>query len=285
MIDGDLFTSDTPIGKIFNEFGRLSGMDDDLFTYEVKIPKLSYFPSVEQQMDDLNNRKLDVYERKVCYDECKKIYDEALIFINKKLVRFIDVTVELWLDLKYDDHMMVSNEIYESVIATWLIRSYKRQLEECMEIKKQKENRHAKWPTCNWKKEKYCNGGDLPGVIQIRDEIYFESYEWYENPKDGELKDEALNCKAMREESMNVEEESSGNARNHRSPSDEWEDLEHDETQGNDKQVDEHEPMNDNDDDISDLEDYLIRKVPPYYVNKEEENSRKEYASYLESLT
>ncbi|GJS61264.1 ribonuclease H-like domain-containing protein [Tanacetum coccineum] len=63
MIDDDLFTCDTPLGTIFNEFNRLSGMDDNLFTYEVKIPKLSYSPSVEQQMDDLDYESLDVYER------------------------------------------------------------------------------------------------------------------------------------------------------------------------------------------------------------------------------
>ncbi|GKC41119.1 hypothetical protein Tco_1058841 [Tanacetum coccineum] len=93
-IDDDLFTCDTPLRMMFNEFSRLSGMDDDLFTYEVEIHKFSYFPSVEQQMDDLDNGYLDVYERKVCYDECEKIYAEAVIFINKRLVRLIDVTME-----------------------------------------------------------------------------------------------------------------------------------------------------------------------------------------------
>ncbi|GKC34513.1 hypothetical protein Tco_1046897 [Tanacetum coccineum] len=105
MINGDLFTYDIPLGTIFNEFNRLSGMDDDLFTYEVKIPKLSYSPSLEQQMDDLDNGSLDVYESKLCYDECEEMYAEAVIFVNKIL----------------------------------LIRSYKKQFDEYMEIKKQKE--------------------------------------------------------------------------------------------------------------------------------------------------
>ncbi|GKE55756.1 hypothetical protein Tco_1494941, partial [Tanacetum coccineum] len=55
------------------------------------------------------------------------------------LERLIDVTVEQWLDLKYSDYTMVSNEIKESAIATWLIWSYKKQFKEYMEIKKQKE--------------------------------------------------------------------------------------------------------------------------------------------------
>ncbi|GJU39906.1 hypothetical protein Tco_1192863 [Tanacetum coccineum] len=79
-IDDDLFAYDTPLGMIFDEFGRLSGMNDDLFTYEVGIPVLSYFLSIEQQVDDFDNRDLDVYERKVCYHECAKIYVEAVIF-------------------------------------------------------------------------------------------------------------------------------------------------------------------------------------------------------------
>nr|GEU77848.1 integrase, catalytic region, zinc finger, CCHC-type, peptidase aspartic, catalytic [Tanacetum cinerariifolium] len=98
MIDDDLFTCDTPLGTLFNEFNRLSGMDDDLFTYEVKIPELSYFPSVEQQMDDLDNRILDVYERKLCYDECEKMYVEPIIFVNKRL--------------QFDEYMEIKKEVY-----------------------------------------------------------------------------------------------------------------------------------------------------------------------------
>nr|GEU54472.1 hypothetical protein [Tanacetum cinerariifolium] len=63
-------------------------MDDDLFTYEVKIPEISYSLSVEQQMEDLDNGNLDIYERKLCYDECEKMYAEAGIFIYKRLERF-----------------------------------------------------------------------------------------------------------------------------------------------------------------------------------------------------
>nr|GFA45280.1 hypothetical protein [Tanacetum cinerariifolium] len=270
------------------------------------------------------NGDLDVYERKVCYDECEKIYVEAIIFINNTLVRLIDITVEQWLDLKYDNHTMVSNEIKESVIATWLIQSYKKQF-EYMEIKKQNEvyrldadmeydpsntrgddeevitndelsnskNRNLieeaeiagifrietdifnfETPLCKayeehknawiyeWKNdipwvdnmswwdyvpwmepsddvEHVCTPGDFSRVTRIEDEIYFESYEWYENLEDSELKDEALNCKGMLEESINGKEESSDDARTHHSPGNEWEDF----------------------------------KYPPYYVNEEKETS------------
>nr|GEU52637.1 C2 calcium/lipid-binding domain, CaLB [Tanacetum cinerariifolium] len=107
---------------------------DNLYAISIKEDT-----AVEQQVDDLDNGNLNVYERKVCYNECEKMYAEAVVFIIKKLVRLIDVTLEQWIDLKYDDHTMVGNENKGSVVATWLIRSYKKQFKEYMEIKKQKE--------------------------------------------------------------------------------------------------------------------------------------------------
>nr|GFA53898.1 hypothetical protein [Tanacetum cinerariifolium] len=72
-INDDLFAYDTPLRAIFNEFNRLREMDDDLFTYEVGIPRLSFI-------------------------SCDKF------------VRLIDVTVEQWLELKYGDQSTVSYE-------------------------------------------------------------------------------------------------------------------------------------------------------------------------------
>nr|GEV83760.1 hypothetical protein [Tanacetum cinerariifolium] len=91
-------------------------MDGDLFTYEEKIPELTYLLDVEKLMNELDHRNLDVYERIVCYDECEKIYAEAVIFINKRLVRLIDVTVKEWLEIKYENQSTVSNEVKEMVI-------------------------------------------------------------------------------------------------------------------------------------------------------------------------
>ncbi|GJZ25252.1 hypothetical protein Tco_0562711 [Tanacetum coccineum] len=130
--------------------------------------------------------------------------------------------------------------------------------------------------------KKYCNGGDLPGVIRSGDMVYFESYEWYENLEDGELNDEALNYKAILEESMDIKEESSENTKVHHSISnDNAGTNNHNKTQENEGWFDEHKLMEDDDDDISDLEDYLIQKDPPYYVNKEEERSKERRCKLL----
>ncbi|GKE00752.1 hypothetical protein Tco_1388735, partial [Tanacetum coccineum] len=52
--------------------------------------------SVEQQMDDIDNGNLDVYERKLCYDEYEKIYVEAVIFINERLYMEIKKQTEVY---------------------------------------------------------------------------------------------------------------------------------------------------------------------------------------------
>nr|GEY64963.1 hypothetical protein [Tanacetum cinerariifolium] len=68
-IDADLFTYETPLGMVINEFKRLSSIKNDLLTYELAIVEDFYFPCGEQQLDNSRNGDLDVYEQKVCYDE------------------------------------------------------------------------------------------------------------------------------------------------------------------------------------------------------------------------
>nr|GEX91276.1 hypothetical protein [Tanacetum cinerariifolium] len=87
--------------------------------------------------NDSDDGDLDIYEPQVCYDENDRIYAEAVTFVNKRLVRLMDVTVEQWLGLMYGDHMKVDNKIKEGVVSKWLVRSYKKQFDEYMEIKKQ----------------------------------------------------------------------------------------------------------------------------------------------------
>ncbi|GJR99944.1 hypothetical protein Tco_0316453 [Tanacetum coccineum] len=135
-INEDLFTYDTQLGMIFNEFNRFSGINNDLFTYEIKVPKPTQ--CVKQTSNPTHN-DLGEYEWKISYEECEKIYAEAVILINKTMVRLIDVNVEQWLDLKYGNHKTMDNNIKKRVIGTWLIRSYKLQFDKYLEIKRERE--------------------------------------------------------------------------------------------------------------------------------------------------
>nr|GEV87753.1 hypothetical protein [Tanacetum cinerariifolium] len=51
-INVDSLACNSPLGIIFDEFSRLSGMHDDLFTYEVEIPGLPSIPCDKKEEDD-----------------------------------------------------------------------------------------------------------------------------------------------------------------------------------------------------------------------------------------
>ncbi|GJW96808.1 hypothetical protein Tco_0178616 [Tanacetum coccineum] len=55
----------------------------------------------------------------------------------------------------------------------------------------------SEWPTCSWKNDGYCNGGNLPRTYFIKNQLHYQHLEWYEALEDSELKDEALRNKAI----------------------------------------------------------------------------------------
>ncbi|GKA54277.1 hypothetical protein Tco_0753226 [Tanacetum coccineum] len=64
----------------------------------------------------------------------------------------------------------------------------------------------SEWPTCSWKDDGYCNGGNLPRTYIIGNQLHYQDYEWYKALEDCELKDEALRNKAIMEGSINDDE-------------------------------------------------------------------------------
>ncbi|GKD68755.1 hypothetical protein Tco_1322845 [Tanacetum coccineum] len=71
----------------------------------------------------------------------------------------------------------------------------------------------SEWPTCSWKDDGYCNGGNLPGTYIIGNQLHYQDYEWYEALEDSELKDEALRNKAIMEGFINEDDDESHNER------------------------------------------------------------------------
>ncbi|GJR77828.1 hypothetical protein Tco_0090193 [Tanacetum coccineum] len=55
----------------------------------------------------------------------------------------------------------------------------------------------SEWPTCSWKNDRYCNGGNLPGAYIVGKSLHYQDYEWYEALMDCELKEQALRNKAI----------------------------------------------------------------------------------------
>ncbi|GJW06810.1 hypothetical protein Tco_1569233, partial [Tanacetum coccineum] len=68
------------------------------------------------------------------------------------------------------------------------------------------------WPTCSWKEDGYCNGGNLPGAYIVGNTLRYQDLERYNALKDSELKDEALRNKAIMEGLINKDNKSSNNS-------------------------------------------------------------------------
>ncbi|GJU67327.1 hypothetical protein Tco_1253586 [Tanacetum coccineum] len=103
-INDHSFACNTQLGTLCDEFNRLSRIDNDLFTYEIKVPK----PSLcDKQSSNLTHNDLGEYEWKM--------------------------------NLKYGNHTIMDENVKKGVISTWLIRSYKLQFKEYLEIKRQRD--------------------------------------------------------------------------------------------------------------------------------------------------
>ncbi|GKD93227.1 hypothetical protein Tco_1373064, partial [Tanacetum coccineum] len=64
------------------------------------------------------------------------------------------------------------------------------------------------WPTCSWREDGYCNGGNLPGAYIVGNTLRCQDLEWYDALKDRELKEEALRNKTIMEGLINEDVES-----------------------------------------------------------------------------
>ncbi|GKB03087.1 hypothetical protein Tco_0831176 [Tanacetum coccineum] len=80
-IDADLFTYETPLGMVVNEFKGLSSMENDLFTYELGIIEDIYFPC-----------GIDVYSGSKWLD--LKYGDHETIDKKSRMVHGLDVNME-----------------------------------------------------------------------------------------------------------------------------------------------------------------------------------------------
>nr|GEV52473.1 hypothetical protein [Tanacetum cinerariifolium] len=157
-------------------------MEDDLFTYELRIVEDFYFLCIEQPHDNLKNDDLDVYEPR-------------------------------WLNVKFGDHRKVDKEIMKEVVSTWFIRSYKRQFEEYMKIKSHLEKRGHDEEVLTDKElsdleeEKVSEEKEIAEIFKIETDIF--EFETPLSLEDDNLKDEALKEKPSLKdhEDMRIEKE------------------------------------------------------------------------------
>ncbi|GJX16140.1 hypothetical protein Tco_0216972 [Tanacetum coccineum] len=173
----------------------------------------------------------------------------------------------------------------EEVVSTWFVRSYKKQFEEYMMIRRRLEvnglDTDVKYDPTNvefaiWGDEEVLIENELSNLeeedlredIEIAEIFKIETDIFdFETPLYGDLKNEALKEKSILEGSWGHENREGKNFCSWLKESFEW--------------FDNHEPMEGDDDDIGDLEDYLIPQDASYYVDEEEERFKERKSKLL----
>nr|GEW90707.1 VIER F-box protein 2 [Tanacetum cinerariifolium] len=74
------------------------------------MPRLSSIPCDKIEEDGSNDGDLDVYEPQVCYDKNDGIYAEVVIFVNKRLVRLMDVIVAQCYKKQFDEYTEIKKQ-------------------------------------------------------------------------------------------------------------------------------------------------------------------------------
>ncbi|GKB09329.1 hypothetical protein Tco_0837641 [Tanacetum coccineum] len=97
------------------------------------------------------------------------------------------------------------------------------------------KTRCSEWPTCSWREDGYCNGGNLPRAYIVGNSLHYQDLEWYNALKDNKLKEEALKNKAIMEGMIDEDEESSNEGWRR------WDDLDNTNSDNKSENMMEHE--------------------------------------------
>ncbi|GJZ82799.1 putative reverse transcriptase domain-containing protein [Tanacetum coccineum] len=166
-------TCDTLLEVFSNEVSRLSELDEDLFTYEVEVANIP----CNSNMDDDSEHKADDDMR---YDPFDIRGDDEVEVTDEESSDDMDKVAETYL-------LMTLRDLRTMKITRMIgYMNEARTYHGCSE-----------WPTCSWKDDGYCNGGNLLGTYIIRNQLHYQDLEWYEALENSEFKDEALRNKAI----------------------------------------------------------------------------------------
>ncbi|GJV42320.1 ribonuclease H-like domain-containing protein [Tanacetum coccineum] len=198
------------------EFSRLSGMDNDLFTYEVEVTNIPCNSKMDDDSedeadDDMGYDPFDIYwiigddeveltdeESSDDEDEIAKVfrldtnifdYETPLCSTFNKFNYLLKVDPDLltkdimgfktYEDYK-DDCIYEWNKdapwVYDK---PWLDQGIWKEPTPVKHTYKPFNYKTgcSEWPTCSWREDGYCNGGNLPGTYIIGNQLHYQDYE------------------------------------------------------------------------------------------------------------
>ncbi|GJT66203.1 hypothetical protein Tco_1017683 [Tanacetum coccineum] len=238
-----LLTYDASLDVFNDEVGRLSKMDDDLFTYEFEVADIPCDPKMDNDSeqeadDDMGMIRLIEDDEVELTDEESSDNDDEIADVFRIDTNIFDYDIPLCSAfnefnylLKVDPDLLTKDIIgfktYEDYKDDWIYEWNKdvpwvdeKPWTDAGIWTKPTPVKHtckpfnyktrcSEWPTCGWKNDGYCNGGNLPGAYIIGNQLHYQDYEWYKALKDCKLKDEALRNKAIMEGSINEDDDES----------------------------------------------------------------------------
>ncbi|GJZ49990.1 hypothetical protein Tco_0604180 [Tanacetum coccineum] len=201
-------TFDTPL-EIFNmEVSRLSGMDNDLFTYEVEVANIPCNSKMDDDSEDEADDDMGYDPSDIRGDDEVELTDEESSDDEDEIAEVFRIDTNIFdyetplcsafnefnYLLKVDPDLLTKDimgfKTYEDYKDDWIYEWNKE------------------WPTCKWKNDGYCNGGNLPETYIIGNQLHYQDLKWYEALEDCEVKDEALRKKAIGDGFINDDDES-----------------------------------------------------------------------------
>ncbi|GKC37750.1 hypothetical protein Tco_1050134 [Tanacetum coccineum] len=195
--EGVSLACDTSLEVFNKEFNRMSEMDDDLFTYEVEVANILCDSNKD---DDSEQRVSHEADDDMGYDPSDVAFTGWLGLKNFNYKTMDHYTKKaLWIYwIKGDDENRDVPWVDEKPwtdIGVWTEPTPVKHYCKPFNYK----TGCSEWPTCSWKNDGFCNGGNLPGAYIIGNSLHYQDYEWYEALMDRELKEQALRNKAIME--------------------------------------------------------------------------------------
>nr|GEX52633.1 hypothetical protein [Tanacetum cinerariifolium] len=182
--------------EIFNEeFNRMNRMEDDLFSYEDEIAKVTNIPCDLKKEDDSKQQMSHESDNDIEYGPS-------------------DVEFTKWAFKEFHYLLKIDLDVLTKDIDGF--KTYEEYKDDCIyECNKDVPWVHEipwtknRWYTCSWKEDEYCNGGNLPIAYIIGNTLRYQDLEWYEALNDGKIKEEALKNKAIMDGMIDEDDKSS----------------------------------------------------------------------------
>ncbi|GJQ92042.1 hypothetical protein Tco_0003181 [Tanacetum coccineum] len=186
--------------------GNISTWDDLVEIFVLKFYNLCEHDEEEETSDDNDPDVIDNVPEIFKIDDDLFNFDSPLDIAFEEFNHLLKIDPGLFTyDIQgfktYNEYTQELNNKTQGNEEPWLENEVPYQLcDHICEPYRFKKGK-TKWPTCSSDIDGFCNGEELPGMVQIGSMSYFQDHKWYDELMDGKLKDETLTLKTKVEKS------------------------------------------------------------------------------------